>query len=348
MPIISKTNACGLCEDKPHMERTTVTRREAIKGAAALLLVSASDAQAEMRGFESHNRLFARYILPNAQLEELATGFRWIEGPIWIGDAGCLLFQDLPNNRTMRWIEGLGTSVYRAPSNYANGQTRDREGRLVSCSHRGRCLYRTEHDGRITTLVERHGGKRLNSPNDVIVKSDGSIWFTDPVFGIVNDYEGGRQEPEQPPAVYRFEPNSGEIRIVAGDFDGPNGLAFSPDERLLYIAEAGAPNVDDPKQYIRVFEVQPDGVTLRGGDIFYKVEPGFSDGFRVDEHGNIWSSAGDGVHCISQRGELLGKIFVPHVVANVTFGGHAKNRLFIGASTTLYSIYLNTRGVQTP
>jgi gluconolactonase len=281
-------------------------------------------------------------------LEELATGFRWIEGPIWIGDAGCLLFQDLPNNRTMRWIEGLGTSVYRAPSNYANGQTRDREGRLVSCSHRGRCLYRTEHDGRITTLVERHGGKRLNSPNDVIVKSDGSIWFTDPVFGIVNDYEGGRQEPEQPPAVYRFEPNSGEIRIVAGDFDGPNGLAFSPDERLLYIAEAGAPNVDDPKQYIRVFEVQPDGVTLRGGDIFYKVEPGFSDGFRVDEHGNIWSSAGDGVHCISQRGELLGKIFVPHVVANVTFGGHAKNRLFIGASTTLYSIYLNTRGVQTP
>jgi gluconolactonase len=348
MPIISKTNACGLCEDKPHMERTTVRRREAIKGAAALLLVSTSDAQAEMRGFESHNRLFARYILPNAQLEELATGFRWIEGPVWVGDAGCLLFQDLPNNRTMRWIEGLGTSVYRAPSNYANGQTRDREGRLVSCSHRGRCLYRTEHDGRITTLVERHGGKRLNSPNDVIVKSDGSIWFTDPVFGIVNDYEGGRQEPEQPPAVYRFEPNSGEIRIVAGDFDGPNGLAFSPDERLLYIAEAGAPNVDDPKQYIRVFEVQPDGVTLRGGDIFYKVEPGFSDGFRVDEHGNIWSSAGDGVHCISQRGELLGKIFVPHVVANVTFGGHAKNRLFIGASTTLYSIYLNTRGVQTP
>jgi gluconolactonase len=348
MPIIFKTNACGLCEDKPHMERTTVTRREAIKGAAALALVSASDAQAEMRGFESHNRLFARYILPNAQLEELATGFRWIEGPVWMGDAGCLLFQDLPNNRTMRWIEGLGTSVYRAPSNYANGQTRDREGRLVSCSHRSRCLYRTEHDGRITTLVERHGGKRLNSPNDVIVKSDGSIWFTDPVFGIVNDYEGGRQEPEQPPAVYRFEPKSGEIRIVAGDFDGPNGLAFSPDERLLYIAEAGTPNVDVPKQYIRVFQVQPDGVTLKGGDIFHKVEPGFSDGFRVDEDGNIWSSASDGVHCISPRGELLGKVFVPHVVGNVTFGGLARNRLFIGASTTLYSIYLNTRGVQMP
>ena len=190
-----------------------------------------------MDGFEICNRRFARYILPNAQLEELATGFRWLEGPVWMGDAGCLLFQDIPNNRTMRWIEGLGASVYRSPSNYANGQTRDRQGRLIACSHRGRCLYRTEYDGRVTVLVERHDGKRLNSPNDVVVKSDGSIWFTDPLYGIVNDYEGGRQKPEQPPAVYRFEPESGEIRIVAGDFDGPNGLAFSPDERLLYIAE---------------------------------------------------------------------------------------------------------------
>jgi len=196
-------------------------------------------------------------------------------------------------------------------------------------------------------LVERHGGKRLNSPNDVIVKSDGSIWFTDPVYGIVNDYEGGRQEPEQPPAVYRFDPESGEIRIVAGDFDGPNGLAFSP-MNASFIAESGSPNVDNPKQYIRVFEVEPDGATLKGGDIFYKVAPGFSDGFRVDEDGNICSSAGDGVHCISPRGELLGKVFVPHVVANVTFGGLAKNRLFIGGATALYSIYLNARGVQTP
>ena len=159
---------------------------------------------------------------------------------------------------------------------------------------------------------------------------------------------GGRQQSEQPPAVYRFDPKSGEIRIVAGDFDGPNGLAFSPDERLLYIAESGAPNADNPKQYIRVFEVQPDGTTLKGGDVFHKVEPGFSDGFRVDEDGNIWSSAADGVHCISPAGELLGKIFVPHVVANVTFGELAKNRLFIAGSTALYSIYLNTRGVQTP
>jgi gluconolactonase len=262
-----------------------------------------------------------------------------------MGDAGCLLFQDVPNNRTMRWIDGLGASVYRAPSNYANGQTRDRQGRMIACSHRGRCLYRTEYDGRIATLAERHEGKRLNSPNDVVVKSDGSIWFTDPVYGIVNDYEGGWQQSEQPPAVYRFDPESGD---VAGDFDGPNGLAFSPDERLLYIAESGAPNVDNPKQYIRVFEAQPDGATLKGGDIFHKVEPGFADGFRVDEDGNIWSSAADGVHCINPAGELLGKIFVPHVVANVTFGELAKNRLFIAGSTVLYSIYRNTRGVQTP
>jgi gluconolactonase len=301
-----------------------------------------------MSGIEIHDRRFARYILANAQLEELATGFRWIEGPVWMGDAGCLLFQDIPNNRTMRWMEGLGASVYRAPSNYGNGQTRDRRGRLIACSHRGRCMYRTEYDGQITTLVERHDGKRLNSPNDVVVKSDGSIWFTDPVYGIVNDYEGGRQKSEQPPAVYRLEPESREIRIVADDFDGPNGLAFSPDEHLLYIAETGAPNADDPKQYIRVFEVKEDGATLMGGEIFHKVEPGFSDGFRVDEDGNIWTSAGDGVHCISPGGELLGKIFVPHVVANVTFGGLAKNRLFIGGSTTLYSIFLDTRGVQTP
>ncbi len=301
-----------------------------------------------MDGFEICNPRFARYILANARLEELATGFRWVEGPVWMGDADCLLFQDLPNNRTMRWIEGLGASVHRAPSNYANGQTRDRQGRLIACSHRGRCLYRTEYDGRVTVLVERHDGKRLNSPNDVVVKSDGSIWFTDPVYGIVNDYEGGRQKSEQAPAVYRFEPQSGAIRIVAGDFDGPNGLAFSPDERLLYVAESGSPDVDNPKQYIRVFEVRPDGATLKGGDIFHKVEPGFSDGFRVDEDGNIWSSAGDGVHCISPRGELLGKVFVPHVVSNVTFGELAKNRLFIGGSTTLYSIFLNTRGVQIP
>jgi gluconolactonase len=299
-----------------------------------------------MDGIEIRNSRFARYILGNATLETLASGFRWIEGPVWMGDANCLLFQDLPNDRTMRWIEGVGVSVYR--SNYANGQTRDRQGRLIACSHRGRCLYRTEYDGQVKKLVDRHSGKQLNSPNDVVVKSDGSIWFTDPLYGISNDYEGGRQVSEQPPAVYRFDPESGDIGVVANDFDGPNGLAFSPDERRLYVAETGDQTTEHPRQYIRVFEVGADRSTLSGGDIFHKIEPGYCDGMRVDENGNIWSSAADGVHCISSDGELLGKIFVPYRVSNLTFGGLAKNRLFIGGSSTLYSIFLNCRGVQVP
>lgn len=290
---------------------------------------------------------FTRAILGNAGVEALATGFRWIEGPVWIGDANCLLFQDLPRDRTMRWDEATGVSVFRQPSNYANGQTRDREGRLVACSHRGRCLYRTEHDGTVTTLVTHHEGRRLNAPNDVVVKSDGTIWFTDPLYGISTDYEGGRQQSEQPPAVYRFDPASGDIRVVAGDFDGPNGLAFSPDERRLYIAETGDQTKPDPRQYIRAFDVAADG-TLRGGDVFHKVEPGYADGFRVDEDGNIWSSAADGVHCIGPDGKHLGTIHLPARVSNVTFGGSPKNRLFIGATPTLYAVYLNTRGVQAP
>lgn len=301
-----------------------------------------------MSAFEIRNPRFAHYILANAALESLASGFRWIEGPVWMGDAGCLLFQDLPNDRTVRWAEGQGVSIYRSPSNYANGQTRDRQGRLIACSHRGRCLYRTEYDGQITMLVDRHAGKRLNSPNDVVVKSDGSIWFSDPLYGIQTDYEGGRQASEQKPAVYRFDPMRGDIRIVADDFDGPNGIAFSPDERRLYVAETGDQTSDAPRQYIRAFDVETDGVTLSGGDIFHKIDPGYCDGMRLDEDGNIWSSAADGVHCVSQEGELLGKILVPHLVANLTFGGLHKNRLFIAGGDTLYAIFLNRRGAQTP
>ena len=219
---------------------------------------------------------------------------------------------------------------------------------MITCSHRGRCLYRTEYDGRVTTLIDRHDGKKLNAPNDVVVKSDGSIWFTDPLYGISNDYEGGRQISEQPPAVYRFDPDSGDIRIVADDFDGPNGLAFSPDESRLYVAETGDQTDDHPRQYIRAFDIGTDGATLSGGEIFHKIEPGYCDGMRVDEDGNIWSSAADGVHCLSPDGELLGKIVVPYRVSNLTFGGLAKNRLFIGGSNTLYAIFLNCRGVQAP
>jgi gluconolactonase len=301
-----------------------------------------------MEGFAISDRRFAHYVLPNASLEELATGFRWIEGPVWIGDANCLLFQDLPRNRTMRWSEEEGVSVFRSPSNYANGQTRDRQGRLIACSHRGRCLYRTEYDGQATTLVTHHNGKRLNAPNDVVVKSDGTIWFTDPLYGIANDYEGGRQVSEQPPGLYRYDAERDEIRLMADDFDGPNGLAFSPDERRLYVAETGDQTRENPRQYIRVFDVSPDGQLLSGGDVFHKVEPGYCDGLRIDEDGNLWSSAGDGVHCIAPDGKLLGKVLVPCTVANVTFGGLWKNRLFIAASHTLYAIFLNRRGAQWP
>jgi gluconolactonase len=301
-----------------------------------------------MDGFDIRDRRFAAYVLFNAPLEELAAGFRWLEGPVWFGDANCLLFQDLPRNRTMRWIEEAGLSVYRYPSDYANGQTRDRQGRLIACSHHGRCLYRTELDGRITTLVARHDGKRLNSPNDVVVKSDGTIWFTDPVYGISNDYEGGRQVSEQPPALYRYDPDSGELAVMAGDFDGPNGLAFSPDERRLYVSETGDQTQENPRQYIRMFDVSPDGRKLSGGDVFHKVEPGYCDGLRIDEDGNIWSSAGDGVHCIDPSGKLLGKILVPHAVSNLAFGGARKNRMFITGSHTLYAIFLNRRGIQWP
>ncbi|MCJ2028820.1 SMP-30/gluconolactonase/LRE family protein [Methylobacterium sp. J-043] len=300
-----------------------------------------------MDGFEIHDPRFRRYVLDNAGLEEIAAGFRWVEGPVWMGDWNCLLFQDLPRNRTMRWSEAEGLSIYRAPSDYGNGQTRDREGRLIACSHHGRCLYRTEHDGRVTRLIDRHAGKRLNAPNDVIVKSDGTIWFTDPLYGISNDYEGGRQESEQPPALYRFDPATGDIRVAAGDFDGPNGLAFSPDERRLYVSETGDQSRPDPRQYIRVFDVGADG-TLNGGDIFHKIAPGYCDGMKVDEDGNVWSSAADGVHCLSPEGRLLGKVRVPYRVSNLTWGGVHRNRLFIAASQRVFAIFLNRRGAPLP
>ncbi|MCW8307801.1 SMP-30/gluconolactonase/LRE family protein [Acidiphilium sp. PA] len=301
-----------------------------------------------MSVFEVIDPRFGRYVLSNAGLEVLAGGFRWIEGLVWMGDADCLLFQDLPRNRTMRWSEDHGVSVYRAPSDYANGQTRDRQGRLIACSHHGRCLYRTEHDGRVVRLVGHHAGRRLNAPNDVVVKSDGTIWFTDPLYGLLTDYEGGRQSSEQPPAVYRFDPDRGEIGVVADDFEGPNGLAFSLDERLLYVSETGDQTKPEPRQFIRVFEVGGDGRTLRGGGVFHKVTPGYADGFRIDEDGNVWTSAADGVHCIGPDGVLLGKVLIPHRVSNVTFGGLHKNRLFIGGSQVLYAVFLNTRGVQVP
>ncbi len=296
-------------------------------------------------GFEIVDERFISLVLPNAPLETLADGFRWLEGPVWFADHDCLLFSDLPNDRIVRWTENGGVSVFRQPAGFPNGHTRDRQGRLVGCSHRNRRLERTEPDGSITLLAGGFNGRRLNSPNDVVVKRDGTIWFTDPHYGINTDYEGGRQEPELPPSVYRLDPEGGVLTVVADDFQGPNGLCFSPDESRLYISETGRQFASDPVQHIRVFDVSDDGSRLRRGQLFHKVSPGAADGFRCDEAGNIWASAADGVHCIDPAGTLLGKVFVPSPVANLTFGGRNRSRLFICAGTLLHAIYLNTRGV---
>jgi gluconolactonase len=297
-----------------------------------------------MDGFEILDARFAGMVLPNALLQLLAEGFAWLEGPVWFADHEVLLFSDIPNDRIMRWTEA-GVSVFRSPSHFSNGQTRDRQGRLITCSHRHRNITRTELDGSISVLADRFEGKRLNSPNDVVVKSDGSIWFTDPHYGINTDYEGGKQDAELPALVYRLDAGGG-LEIVADDFEGPNGLCFSPDETLLYICESGKQFAEAPRRFIRVFEVE--GKSLGAGRVFHKVEPGFADGICVDEAGNIWSSAGDGVHCISPDGVLLGKILVPYSVSNLTFGGRNRSRLFICAGERLYAIYTNTRGCALP
>jgi gluconolactonase len=291
---------------------------------------------------------FSTFVLHNAALERLATGCRWTEGPVWFGDADCVLFSDIPNNRILRWSEAQGISVYRTPSEFANGGTRDLHGRLISCLHGARAIVRTEYDGSVTVLADRYQGKRLNSPNDVVVKSDGTIWFTDPHYGIMTDYEGRRAEQELPCNVYRFDPQSGSLAVVADDFAGPNGLAFSPDESKLYVADTGRMFDMNAVRHIRVFDLNSTGDALRSGRIFHVIKPGFADGFRCDEDGNLWSSAGDGVHCISPEGELLGKILIPERVSNVTFGGRARNRLFICATSSLYAVFLNRRGAQRP
>ena len=301
-----------------------------------------------MQGFEVIDKRFSRYVLFNAPLEKLADGFRWLEGPVWFADMQCLLFSDIPNDRIMRWTEAAGVAEFRKPAGFPNGQTRDREGRLITCSHEGRCVKRTEYDGTVTILADRFDGKRLNSPNDVVVKSDGTIWFSDPPYGIQVDYEGGKQERELPCNVYRLDPRDGSMTVVADDFDGPNGLCFSPDETRLYISDTGLQFAEDPVQHIRVFDVDDDGKTLRGGDVFHKVSPGNADGFRCDEDGNVWSSAADGVHCIDPSGALLGKILVPSQVGNLTFGGRYRSRLFLCASSALFAVYTNQRGAQRP
>ena len=298
-------------------------------------------------GYEIVDSRFRSFVLSNAPLQKLGEGFGWLEGPVWFADQQCLLFSDIPNDRVLRWTASGGISLFRDPSGFENGHTRDRAGRLVSCSHHGR-ITRTELDGCIAILADQFEGCRLNSPNDVVVKSDGTIWFGDPPYGIETDYQGGKRAAELPANLYRLDPRDRSLTIVADDFQGPNGLAFSPDERLLYVAETGHQFDASPKQFIRVFDVSDDGTRLHNGREFHKVEPGFCDGFRIDEDGNLWSSAADGVHCIAPSGDLLGKIKVPSLVSNVAFGGRNRAQLFICASHTLYAVFTNQRGAQRP
>lgn len=291
---------------------------------------------------------FRDLIIGSAQLEQLYTGCRWAEGPVWFKDGDYLLWSDIPNRRMMRYQPDGTVSVFRADSSFSNGNTRDRQGRLVSCEHGTRRVTRTEYDGTITVLADRFEGKRLNSPNDVVVHSSGSVWFTDPTYGILSDYEGFQAEPEQATHnVYRLDPESGDLTAVATDFLQPNGLAFSPDEKSLYVADSGSSHKPDHPKVIRVFDVT-DGKTLINGRDFCTLATGIPDGMRLDVHGNLWTSGGPAVHCYAPDGTLLGRINVPEGVANLTFGGPRGNRLFITATTSVYAIYLTTKGAQTP
>ena len=285
----------------------------------------------------------------NAAVERIATGFRWAEGPVYFGDGGYLLWSDIPNNRMMRWLEENGeVSVFRAHSHHSNGNTRDRQGRLVTCEHDSRRVTRTEYDGSVTVLMDRFEGKRLNAPNDVVVTRDGAVWFTDPGYGIDGPYEGHTAEFELPTNVYRLDPQTGQATVVAADFVRPNGLAFSPDERRLYIVDSGATH--GGPAHVRAFDVV-DGTRLSGGTVFADdFAPGFTDGLRTDIAGNVWCSMGwadpaeDGVYCYEPGGALIGKVHLPESCANLCFGGPKRHRLFMAASTSVYALYLNTQG----
>ena len=298
--------------------------------------------------FQVVDARFRKLALPYIHVERLYTGCRWAEGPAWFPAGRYLVWSDIPNDRMMRWDETDGSvSVFLQPSMNSNGHTVDLQGRLLSCEHRGRCVSRTEHDGSRTVLASHFEGKRFNSPNDVIVKSDGSVWFSDPSYGIDSDYEGDAAASEiRAQRVYRVDAGSGAISVAASDFVQPNGLAFSPDESLLYIVDTGATHVADGPHHVRRFRVAADG-TLAGGEVFATcpVELATAD-LRVDVHSNLWLSAGDGVHCHAPDGDLLGKVLIPESVANLCFGGTKRNRMFICGTTSLYSVYLNTRGAR--
>ena len=287
---------------------------------------------------------FDRCRLHNAAVERLATGYRWVEGPVWFGDHRCLVWSDIPGNRMLRWDEATGVvTPFRSPADFANGHARDRQGRLVSCEHLTRRVTRTEHDGSITVLIDRFDGKPLNAPNDVVVASDGSVWFTDPGYGILSDYEGRRAALELPTAVYRLDPERGDAEPVVQDLERPNGLCFAPGESRLYVVDSGS----TPRS-IHVYDVAEGRVGA--GRRFADMSPGSSDGIRCDSEGNLWASAGgggdgyDGVHVFAPDGTLIGQVLLPEACANLCFGGAAGNRLFMAASRSIYALYVNATG----
>ncbi|MEJ2623088.1 MAG: SMP-30/gluconolactonase/LRE family protein [Pseudolabrys sp.] len=289
---------------------------------------------------------FKQYHLPVTSIERLHTGTRWSEGPVWFGDARSLIWSDVPGDCMYRWDEETGNvAPFRKPSNNANGNTRDRQGRLVTCEHLTRRVTRTEYDGTITVICDQFEGKRLNSPNDVVVKSDGSIWFTDPQFGILGNYEGSKAEPELPTNVYRVDGKTGAVTVVADGIDGPNGLAFSPNEKTMYIvASRGEPRM------ILAYDVVAGGDKLANGKMLIDAGQSTPDGFRLDIDGNLWCGWGmtpelDGVRIFSPQGEPIGHISLPERCANVCFGGKKRNRLFMAAGHSLYALYVNTQGV---
>jgi len=293
---------------------------------------------------------FEKYRIFSAAVERLYTGCRWAEGPVWFGDGRYLLWSDIPNQRILKWEEETGrVSTFRQPSDFANGNTRDRQGRLITCEHGARRVTRTEYDGSVTVLADNFGGKRLNSPNDVVVKSDNSIWFTDPPFGILGNYEGFKAEPEVGQNVFRIDGETGEMTSMADDVLGPNGLAFSPDESILYVVESRGV----PHRKILAYDVGADGKSLANKRVLIDAGPGGTpDGFRVDVDGNLWCGWGmgspelDGVHVFAADGTLIGRIALPERCANVCFGGARRNRLFMAASQSLYAVYVNTQGVK--
>ena len=300
----------------------------------------------EGTGFEVLETGFTQCLLHAERVERLWTGGRWCEGPVWFAAHRTLVWSDIPNDRMLRFDEINRTvGVFRQPAQNSNGNTVDREGRLITCEHLTRRVVRTEHNGEQTVLADRWQGRRLNSPNDVVVRSDGSIWFTDPSYGILSDYEGRRAESEIGSCnVYRIDPSTGAVELVADDFVKPNGLAFSPDESILYVADTGASHAPDGPRHIRALQVSHDGRRLESSRVFAQCTRGMFDGFRVDHEGRLWASAADGVHAYAPDGTLLGKILIPETVANVCFGGEKRNRLFMCGTSSLYAVYLNTTG----